>query len=969
MRKTMLWLILLLAAARLAGLSPGDRLFRIDRRLAAHYYGSDELAELVSALPAGVEVYHATLHYLLAGASPSALGRVPRSACVRLDGYDPAANYFLLTDLSEEEDKPDPATGSILTRMDGVTVLKSGLEGPALARLTDLHCVQIDFQPLRLNPVTVSQPRPARVNFGNLLTQVNADSIMWFIQSLQDFGTRNAFADNRLEVANWIRDQFLRFGLADAHVEPFVQYGLLQYNVVATLPGSVAGDRYIIHGGHHDSITNNTDPLVFAPGADDNASGSAAALELARVMAACSYQPECSIRFVTFACEEYGLWGSKYHAQQAENQNLGVKLMINHDMIAHSTQSPDEWQIRLMPYQGFENHTNYAISVVNTLTTLSPYAGTINSASSDSYPFWQKGWPVLYFFEHEFCPWYHSVDDITANCNPMYVQEAVKASMAVTVSFDQVPAPTEGVGVSDPGTGNSLQVSWDPQASEADVVSYIVYVMPVNSPPGQEFPASASPYTLTGLQDGVLYQVGVAAVDNDGNVGFANIQIASPSLLPRTPQDFADAPLYQAVSLSWTANQELDLAGYRLYRSDEENGNYAPVTAELITTTSYLDEDLQGHGYYYYKLTAVDGTGLESAPTAVVRSRAVTLDAGILIVDETSDNPGNTVFSPSDTACDQFYASVLQDFQTTQFDAQSEGLLKLADIGIYSSVLWHGNDAGSLTYPLAVRDELKKYIQAGGKLLISSYFPSKAFDNNGTYPFAYQTGSFMHDVFGIQNVDYQTGARFRYAQPQGSGFPALTVDTLKTVGPLLGHIYNIETIGAAAGANNVYFYGSDYGNETAQGGMNGQPVGVYYNQGCGKSVVLSFPLYNMQQNEVAALMHHVFYTLFGETVANQDDNIIPFAGLRISRAYPNPFAEQLNLELSGLKAGSPLSACVYNLKGQKIRTLYEGSAKAASQSLAWDGRTDRGETAASSIYLVRIGQDGNASAKRIVKIR
>lgn len=117
----------------------------------------------------------------------------------------------------------------------------------------------------------------------NIVSQVNADSVEYFIQSLQDFQTRFLFADTRDSVANWIKAQFLRFGFTDVVLDSFQYQGTWQTNVVATLPGTVLPENYFVFGGHHDSYSSG-DPYTFAPGADDNASGTTAILEIARVI-------------------------------------------------------------------------------------------------------------------------------------------------------------------------------------------------------------------------------------------------------------------------------------------------------------------------------------------------------------------------------------------------------------------------------------------------------------------------------------------------------------------------------------------------------------------------------------------------------------------------------------------------------------------------------------------------------------
>jgi hypothetical protein len=408
--------------------------------------------------------------------------------------------------------------------------------------------------------------------------------------------------------------------------------------------------------------------------------------------------------------------------------------------------------------------------------------------------------------------------------------------------------------------------------------------------------------------------------------------------------------------------------GYRIYRSPDLDGTYNLISPLLYNSNTFEDIGIIDLVYYYYKVTAIDSDGNESAASDIVRSRALTMNQGILIVDETRNNIGNSVFAPNDADSDLFYNTVLHGFQTTEFDTETNPTLKLADIGVYSSLLWHGNDFGNLTYPFLVREEIKKYLQAGGKILITSYLPSQAFDNNFGFPRSYTAGEFMYDVFGVQNVNYDNRARFKYALPQDSGFPALTVDTLKTLAPLQGHIYTIESIGASAEAQNIYYYGSDYEDSASQGIMNGLPVGVYYNTTNGKSVLLSFPLYNMYQSDVTSLMQYVFGELFDETSATDDQAQNPVLGLSLSHIYPNPFEGSVQLQIGTNKSQQPISVSIYNIKGQKVKTLFTGIAKSGKQELNWDGKDEQSNPVSNSIYFIRAEQSGKQVSRKIIKL-
>lgn len=816
---------------------------------------------------------------------------------------------------------------------------------------------------------TVFSHAATRVDFGSLLTTINADSISWFLQQMQNFGTRYTFADNRLAVANWLRDQFIRFGITDSYVESFVHSGNQIYNVIATIPGSIDPDRFIVVAGHHDSIVmDGNDPMLIAPGVDDNASGVATALEMARVMKTTNYQPECSIRFISFTGEELGLIGSNYHVQQTVNQALCIKAMINQDAIAYSVQNPADWQVKLMPYQGFEAYHDLAMRVTEEQTTLNPIEADYNSVYADCQVYWQNGYPAILFHEFQLTPYIHTINDVFANINPQYLTEVIKASTAVCATLDQMPSPVGSVVLQNVGSGTSLQVFWDTGLSESDVISYKIYCAEDSLSQPVIHTAYASPFIMIGLTEGTLYQVGVSAVDADNNESLITYTTGTPCSVPQTPDGFTDNPVWQAIQLNWSANPEIDIAGYNLYRTDDPSEPFLLMNSNPVNATAYLDENVLPGIYYYYKLSAIDAEGNVSALSDYIRSRAVTLDQGILIIDETVNNDANTVFSPNDAICDQFYDDVTSSFQRQHWDTETDGILKLADLGAFSSILWHGNDAANLAYPYAVRDELAQYLQFGGKCLISSYFPSKSFDNNASYPAVYGTGDFMYDSFGIQDADYNSSARFRYALPGDSGFPPLTVDSLKTVLPLAGHIYNIESIASGPNAENIYYYGSNYPENTSQGIMNGMPVGVLYDDGCSKVITLSYPLYNMKQADVINLMHYAFHVIFGETVSIEDELEPPEQLISFDRVYPNPFRNSLVISLSRVKKNSPLHINIYNIKGQKVRNLHNASAKTSDLSVTWDAKDETGNTVANSIYLIKAQQEGVITCRKVIKL-
>jgi Zn-dependent M28 family amino/carboxypeptidase len=108
-------------------------------------------------------------------------------------------------------------------------------------------------------------------------------------------------------------------------------------NIVATLKGTQpeSEKRMYVVSGHYDSMcTSPTDAKCDAPGANDDASGTAAVLEMARVMA--NYKFDATIVFMTVPGEEQGLLGSTYYAEQAKKNNADIEAMFTNDIIGSS---------------------------------------------------------------------------------------------------------------------------------------------------------------------------------------------------------------------------------------------------------------------------------------------------------------------------------------------------------------------------------------------------------------------------------------------------------------------------------------------------------------------------------------------------------------------------------------------------------------------------------------------------------
>jgi hypothetical protein len=256
--------------------------------------------------------------------------------------------------------------------------------------------------------------------------------------------------ENRFDVVDWLVNRFTSLGFTDVERDSFMcttSYGggstTLQVNVVATLPGTTRADEVYIIGGHYDSYAYGS-PMTTAPGADDNASGTSAVLEVARVIMESGFQPEATLRFIAFGAEELMLFGDagcEHYAQEAFYEGMDINLMINCDMISYNTQPLEQANVSINYYSGFTDLLTLAKDVTNQFTVITGVSGSLNQYS-DSYPFYEKGFPAVYFEESQFSPFYHTIDDIISNYDMDFCSEVIRAAGATLLKYMFMNSPT-----------------------------------------------------------------------------------------------------------------------------------------------------------------------------------------------------------------------------------------------------------------------------------------------------------------------------------------------------------------------------------------------------------------------------------------------------------------------------------------------------------------------------------------------
>lgn len=285
----------------------------------------------------------------------------------------------------------------------------------------------------------IEKPNPLISEF---VEEVNSDSLRHSVEWLQNMQTRFMLANNRKLVAKNIQNKFIQIGYPNTKIDSFsntrtfnnIVYQTWQYNVIATLDGSSTPNDFCILGAHYDCYTKNVDQFNLSFGANDNASGVAVIFEIARLIHKRAFVPKNSIQFVAFAAEELGLYGSLDFSAKAASSQTNIEMMLNFDMVAHWPGSdPSLWTINIVDYENSMPLRLKAEKLCSLYTNLSTINNNTDYNRSDSYSFYRYGYQALFFISSAADNTYHTVDDISSNCNFDYCREVAKASYALVI--------------------------------------------------------------------------------------------------------------------------------------------------------------------------------------------------------------------------------------------------------------------------------------------------------------------------------------------------------------------------------------------------------------------------------------------------------------------------------------------------------------------------------------------------------
>ena len=280
------------------------------------------------------------------------------------------------------------------------------------------------------------------------MAHVNRDHLLAHLRALE--GERHyAASPQRLADAQaYVVEQFTRSGLS-VRLDEFSYLGMPVVNVVGRSPTARDAPRVIV-GAHFDTVPNT-------PGADDNASGIAAMLEAARVVAA-GY-PEAPVEFVGFNLEEVGMVGSTHYAAQLTRDGVALLGMLSLEMVGF-TESKGEQRYPPFFKRFYPPVGNFIGLVANRRSTsllrtaeramrsvpglpvetvVLPANGWLvpESRLSDHSPFWDAGYQALLITDTAFLrnPHYHQPSDTVETLDVAFLEKVCQGVVEVVLAL------------------------------------------------------------------------------------------------------------------------------------------------------------------------------------------------------------------------------------------------------------------------------------------------------------------------------------------------------------------------------------------------------------------------------------------------------------------------------------------------------------------------------------------------------
>jgi Tol biopolymer transport system component len=366
--------------------------------------------------------------------------------------------------------------------------------------------------------------QPIAADVRQLTARESASRIFDYEKALFDFDSKHISKPGNRKASAFLFDTYKSFGY-DPEYQWFDVRAALDgktANVLATLRGTVDPDLVYLVSSHYDSVE-------AGPGADDDASGTAALLEAARVLA--NHPLPATVIFASFTGEEGGLLGSREFVRRAVASKLHVVGALNNDMVGWTNDARLDNTIRYSN-PGIRDIQHGAAMLFTRLITYDAlyFKGTDAASLYDAYGDVIGGigsYPVLG------SPHYHQASDLLEFENHQLILETSKTTVATIMLMASSPSRLTNLKV-DSYTGAVASVSWTP-SPEQGVAKYVVAYGPAADPMRHTVTVTQPQATLTPIAAGTV--ISVKAVNARGLEGWdwAKTIVGAPHATRMTP--------------------------------------------------------------------------------------------------------------------------------------------------------------------------------------------------------------------------------------------------------------------------------------------------------------------------------------------------------------------------------------------------------------------------------------------------
>lgn len=475
-------------------------------------------------------------------------------------------------------------------------------------------------------------------------------------------------------------------------------------------------------------------------------------------------------------------------------------------------------------------------------------------------------------------------------------------------------------------------------------------------------------YIDSGLTRGVMYYYVVTQIRNNVESPLS-VEVSFLAGRPHAIPELNVASFRDSIVLHNSCSDP-DIAGYRIYR--RELSGTAIVIDSLVADTLYTDHTAAPDVDYYYHITAMTRQNVESFASVEKEGCLMIFDRNLAVFDRSQFG------EPFQDSLRVFYERSLHDYNYT-YQKHNPLTLTLFDLHQFkTAIISSPNEIIGPNYELfTLYPTLKIYIDAGGSLIVEGRNVLSSRGNTAVTQ-SYQPGSFEHDYLGLDSayltkrgesifphIGFDGGHRSSYAV----GYPDIvTVDTSR--------IHAFSPLEKAPLGAVDYFFSRDssdvlftYVASSDTSIKKGKAVALRRTINGAKLYWFTFPFYYLGQNDAAALLRAIMTELAIPTdVSSGSDNSVMPTRFALDQNYPNPFNPTTVIRYA-LPSRSHVTIEVFNVLGQRVRTLLEGDKPAGYYTATWDGSDSRGKGVASGIYFYRIKAGDFIATKKMVLLK